>query len=365
MFNKKKKIIIATGGTGGHVFPAFSLASYFLNKKISTEIVIDARGYKFIKNYNFPNIKIINSSTIYKKNPILFILASIKITFAFFKSLLLLIKSKPSIVFGMGGYASFPICIAAKILRIPFIIYESNLCIGKTNKYLLPLSYKLFVSYKETEGVSEKYISKKVEIGNIIRQEILNYVPKKKSNLEKKINILVLGGSQAAKSFADKLPIIFSKCLNEKMNLKIYQQCLPIQKENLISSYNKMKLEFELFTFNHNLISYFDKADLVITRSGASITAELLNSNLPFISIPFPFASDNHQFKNAKYFKEKGYSFLVEEKDIDSKLLSLIKSIHADKEILNQIINKQKLHSDKLVFKKIENEIKNFIDEQY
>ncbi len=363
MSKNKKKIIIATGGTGGHVFPAYSLASYFLEKNISTEIVIDARGFKFIQHYNFPNIKIINSSTIFKKNPILFFQAFLKIIYAFFKSFLFLIKSRPTILFGMGGYASFPICLAAKILRIPFIIYESNLYIGKANKYLLPFSHKLFVAYKETEGILEKYISKKVEIGNIIRKEILNYEPKKKSNFGNKINILILGGSQAAKSFADKLPIIFDKCLDEKINFKLYQQCLANQKEDLRYLYDKMNLEYDLFTFNHNLVNYFDNSDLVITRSGASITAELLNCNLPFISIPFPFASDNHQLKNAKYFKEKGYSFLVEEKDIDSKLLSLIKSIHADKEILNQIVDKQKLHSDKFVFKKIENELKNFINE--
>ena len=361
----KKKILIATGGTGGHVFPAYSLAKDLIKKKYDIFTSTDLRGYKYLKNFPELNLQIINSATIYKKNLISAFFSFFVILFSIMKSIFYLLKIKPNLIFGMGGYSSFPICISAKLLKIPFIIYENNLVIGKANNHLLPFAEALFVSYSSVEGIDNKYREKTFEIGNIIRQEILNYVPKKQSNLENKINILVLGGSQAAKSFADKLPTIFGKCLNEKMNLKIYQQCLPNQKENLRSSYDKMKLEFELFSFNHNLVSYFDKADLVITRSGASITAELLNSNLPFISIPFPFASDNHQFKNAKYFKEKGYSFLVEEKDIDSKLLSLIKSIHADKEILNQIINKQKLHSDKLVFKKIENEIKNFIDEQY
>ena len=82
-----------------------------------------------------------------------------------------MILNRPSIIFGMGGYASFPICIAASILRIKLIIYENNLVIGKANKYLLPFAEKIFVSYKELEGISKKYQYKIVEIGNIIKKE--------------------------------------------------------------------------------------------------------------------------------------------------------------------------------------------------
>ena len=82
--------------------------------------------------------------------------------------------NRPSIIFGMGGYSSFPICIAASILRIKFIIYENNLIIGKANKYLLPFAYKIFVSYKQLEGIHKKYNNKVYEIGNILREEIIN-----------------------------------------------------------------------------------------------------------------------------------------------------------------------------------------------
>ena len=90
---------------------------------------------------------------------------------------------------------------------------------------------------------------------------------------------------------------------------------------------------------------------------------ELINVNIPFISVPLPTSADNHQLKNAKYFEKKGYSFLIEEKEIDYKLFSLIKSIYKDNEFLGKIKAKQKLHSDKLVYKKIENEIKKFIND--
>ena len=109
----------------------------------------------------------------------------------------------------MGGYSSFPVCIAAFILRIKFIIYENNLIIGKANKYLLPFTEKILVSYKELEGIHEKYNNKIIEVGNILREEIIN--SNVKENEIEKLKILVLGGSQGAKVFAEELPAIFEK----------------------------------------------------------------------------------------------------------------------------------------------------------
>ena len=119
------------------------------------------------------------------------------------------------LIIGMGGYSSFPFCVAGFCLRIPVLIYENNLVIGKANKYLLPFAKKIFVSYKELDGISKEYQNKVYEIGNILREEIIN----SKLELEKKkqfesLKILVLGGSQAAKIFADELPPIFKKLNN-------------------------------------------------------------------------------------------------------------------------------------------------------
>ena len=101
----------------------------------------------------------------------------------------------------MGGYSSFPICIASSILRIKFIIYENNLIIGKANKFLLPFAEKIFVSYKEVEGVPKKYKSKLVEIGNLVREEIIFSKSKLNNNHEfDKIKILVIGGRSSSKS---------------------------------------------------------------------------------------------------------------------------------------------------------------------
>ena len=357
-----KKILISTGGTGGHVFPAYSLAQYLANQDYSIEIVTDARGMKFLKNSKI-NIKLINTGTIFQKNPFKVIYSFLQITFALIKSFILLINSKPKLVFGMGGYSSFPVCLAAKLLRIPFIIYENNLLLGKANKFLLPFAHKIFVSYSDLEGLKSKYNFKKFEIGNLIREKILNFQSDRDLSKSNELSILILGGSQAAKSFAEKLPKIVGQCTKEKIKLKLFQQCLQDQNLELEKFYKSQNIEFELFNFSENILDYFSKVDVAITRAGSSMIAELINCNIPFISIPFPYSAEKHQLKNAEYFEKKGYGFLVEEQDIELKLFTLIKMIHKDKNLLIQIKEKQKNHSDKSVFKKVDMHIKEIISE--
>ena len=156
----KKKIVIATGGTGGHVFPAYTLASYLKNKNFNIKLTSDKRGSIYLENYDNLNLVKIPSSPLIKKNIFKIFYSFLIISFSIIKSLLILIFDRPSIILGMGGYSSFPICFAAIILRIKFIIYENNLIIGKANKYLLPFAKKIFVSYKELEGISDKYKNK-------------------------------------------------------------------------------------------------------------------------------------------------------------------------------------------------------------
>ncbi len=367
MSNKLKKIIVATGGTGGHVFPAYSLAKHFINsKKINVEITSDKRGLKYLQNYKDVKIIEIISATIFKKNILKLISSSFIILYSILKSIIFLLKNRPNLIFGMGGYSSFSVCIAGSILRIPFIIYENNLYIGKTNKYLLPYAKKIFVSNKELKGVPKKYSAKTCVIGNIIRKEILNFKAKTFSiNNDEKLNILILGGSQAAKIFADKLTKVFKECNEAKIPFKLYQQCLPEQVNFLTSFYRDLNIDFEIFNFSNNILDYFSKTNLAITRSGSSMLAELINAQIPFISVPLPTSADDHQLKNANYYKEKGCSFLIEERDLNVKLFQLIKKINEDRSLLSEIINKQRQHSDKSVYQNIDKQVNKIINEKY
>ena len=359
---KNNKILIATGGTGGHVFPAYSLAKNLIKNNYDVEIVTDQRGLKFLEKYKDVKFIINNSTTIFKKKIINIIFSIFIICFSYIKSLFILYRAKPSLVFGMGGHASFPFCLAAKTLSIPFIIYENNLLLGKSNRYLMALASKVFLAYDDVEGIKEKFKTKVVTTGNIIREEILNF--NKKKYLSQELNILVLGGSQAAKSFGEFLPKIFKQCIEENVKIKVFQQCIESQNNKLKDEYKNLNISFELFNFTNNILEYFSKSELAITRSGSSVTAELINCRIPFISISYPYSADGHQDKNATYFEKKGYSFFIKENEVNEKLFSLIKSIYKDKEILNKLIEKQKNHSDVDVFFKINNEVNNLINEK-
>ena len=361
----KKNILIATGGTGGHVFPAYSLANYLINNNYNVKITTDERGLVYLKNNNNLQILKIPSSPLVKKNILQLSYSLFTIFYSLIKSFLYLIFNRPYLIFGMGGYSSLPICIAAIILRIKFVIYENNLIIGKANKYLLPFAKKLFVSYKELEGVQKKYNKKILEIGNIIREEIINsQIFIQENNKLDKIGILVLGGSQGARVFAEELPAIFKKLKNSLPSIKIYQQCQKNQNEQLSNFYKNAGIDYEIFSFSEKIIDYYSKVNLVISRSGASVLGELINMNKPFILIPLPTAADDHQHKNAEFYQKKGYGFLLREKDIKEKLHDLIKSIYKDKSILKSIISKQRKYSDKNVFKNLNIEIEKIINEK-
>ncbi len=362
MTDKMNKVLIATGGTGGHVFPAYGLAKHFKEKNINVEIVCDKRGNRYLKQFKDIKISIINTSSIYNKNFIQKIISFLIIVNSIIKSFVLLIGNRPNLVFGMGGYSSFPICIVARLLNIPFIIYENNLHLGKANKFLMPFATKVFVARKELTGVPKKHEKKICQTGNIIRKEILKF----KRNFdclenEKKIKILILGGSQAAKIFAEKLPKIFEKCNKDGVPLKIFQQCLPDQSSILLDLYRKINLDCEIFNFSNDILNYFSKVNLVITRAGSSMLAELINVKIPFVSVPLPSSADNHQLKNAIYYEKNQYSYLIEEKNLDEELYKLIKKINDNRSLLNQMIAKQKSYSDESVYNIIDEEINKII----
>ena len=361
----KKKIVIATGGSGGHIFPAYSLANYLKKKNFSIKLTSDERGSAYLKDYNNLNIVKISSTPLINKNIFKLFYSFFIISFSIIKSLLILILDRPSLILGMGGYSSFPICFAAFILRIKFIIYENNLVIGKANKYLLPFAKKMFVSYKELEGVSEKYKDKVIEVGNIVREEIIDSNISDHDTTEfDNLNILVLGGSQAAKIFGVEFPEIFKKLKDSKIKVKIYQQCLNSQNSQLSEFYKKAQIEFEIFNFTSNIIDYYAKSNLVITRSGASVLGELINFKIPFISIPLPTSADNHQYKNALFYAKKGYGKFLEERDIKNQLYNLIVSTFNDKSTINGILLNQRQRSDKNIFENLKKQIEKILNEK-
>ena len=344
--NNKSNIVIATGGTGGHVFPSIGLANC-LNDEYKVQIFTDERGLKYFRYDKNLKVKKIISSRVFSKNIFYFFTGILKIFISIFSSLKLLIELKPKIIIGMGGYSSFAVCLSGFILRIPILIYENNLVIGRANRLLLPISKKILVSSKNIRGINKKYENKIFFTGFLLRKQLVN------SNIEKfqinksSLSLLIIGGSQSAKIFGDQIPLIIKKCHANDIKFNIYQQCQESQTNYIKKIYENLNIKFELFSFTDDLSKYYEICDIAITRCGASSMAELVNSTIPFIAVPLPSSMDNHQLRNAEYFYEKGYCFLLEQKYLLEKLFDILQTAHKDRDKLYLYKQKMSKHSDK------------------
>ena len=337
----KKKVLITTGGSGGHVIPATTFYDH-LKDNFEIFLITDKRGIKFIdKNkYTFNTIDtphLTKNLFTIPINLIIFLLSIIK-AFFFIK------KNKIQIIISTGGYMSLPICIAAKLLNCRIFLFEPNMIIGRSNLFFLKYCYKIFCYTNEISNFPKKYIKKLELIHPLLRKDI--YIVKKNSKFkfEKKINILIIGGSQGAEFLQNNL----KKCivqLSKNYDVYVNHQTNEKNYKNLKTFYIENKINFNLFNFEYSLTKLVKKTDLCITRSGASSLAELVYLNVPFITIPFPYAKDNHQFHNAIFYKNKNCCWLVEQKNIDNnEIFDLVTHIiknHTDVE--SKIVEMQKI----------------------
>ena len=357
-----KKIIFSSGGTGGHIFPSISMLKYFYNKGYSVLLVTDERGNNFLKNYPKFKSYIIRADTPINKNFFKKFLSFTIIFFSILRSIIILMKEKPHLIFGFGGYVSFPISFASKFFNIPLVIYENNLLLGRTNKNLLSISKKILIGKKLPINFPEKYKNKVFQVGNILREEIINHPITEKKDNKKTFSIIVLGGSQGAEVFGRIIPPAIKMIKDKGYEVEVNQQCIESQKNLLVEFYNKNNIKNNIFVFINNILDLISSSNLAIARCGASTTAELVHTLTPFIGVPFPHSMDNHQFLNAKYYESLGCCWTIEQGNFSSKnLFNLLIEIVEDKKKLENIRANMKKNNSKDVYVKIENAVKEFI----
>ena len=357
-----KKIIFSAGGTGGHIFPAMNLMKHFLNKGYEVLLVTDIRGNNFAKN----NLKfrscIIKTGTPTNKNIFKKLISFFIIFYSIIKAISILKKEKPNLIFGFGGYVSFPISFASKFFKLPLIIYENNMVLGRANKYLSSFSKKIFIAKKITQNFPEKYRSKTYEVGSILDKNIINYSTSKKNYDSENLSILVLGGSQGAEIFGSVVPPTINKIKNAGYNIEIKQQCIESQKNEIINFYKKNNIKNYVFEFDQDILKLIASSNLAITRCGASTTAELAYTFTPFIAVPLPNSIDNHQYLNAKYYSDKDCCWLLEQKVFNTEnLFNLIIDVIKNKNKLKNINENLKKDYRRDVYSDIETNIKEII----
>ncbi|UFX98137.1 glycosyltransferase [Candidatus Gromoviella agglomerans] len=399
--NENKLIVLITGGTGGHVFPAQGIAESLVKDGYDVVILTDFRGYKLLRNFvnsydihkfidensyigegnsnqcenrNEFYIKLINcfennlSGQIPKNNSgtlhikVFSDLSGVKGIKRYFHLLSGVLKSKkflkihrPCCVVSFGGYASFAPSIAAKMLKIPLLIHQSDVVFGKANMFLsiladvvmtgfdpeitnLNLNFlKFFGMSRKIKNIREKIIWTGVPIRNIFDQYI-NGIPFFGMNESaRKFNILVLGGSQAAKVWSKYLPgaiMLLSDEIKNKIHIK--QHCHVSDIDYLKNQYSKMKINHHVDIFIDDIAKDIAISNVVFSRAGASSIAECSYLNKPMLLVPYPFASQNHQCVNAYHLVNHMSSWCIEESQLSSELLSeYIRSFFENAEILS------------------------------
>ena len=327
------KILLSTGGTGGHIFPILTLYTKFKKMKEIEDIKImtDERAKNFL---NTNDIIIIRSDSPFRKVGIIHKIKTFFFIFiSTFKCIFFLISYKPKIIVGSGGYVSVPVLLAALVLRQNFILYETNAVLGRVNRLFLPFCEKLLSGYLEIKKLPKKYEKKFFYTGQLVRNEFMemskiNSLMKQKKKI---LNILILGGSQGAKVFGEKLPRCFKGIDSSKIRLSIKQQVLKEQIFKIKDFYkNNVQFEIFLFEFEKNIHDFIFESDVVICRSGSSTIAELSLLNKPFIAIPLPSSLDNHQYFNAKHYYDKNCCWLLDEnsKDFEHKMINILQDIY-------------------------------------
>ena len=335
----KSKILISTGGSGGHVLPAITIYDH-LKSNYETLISTDLRGLKYLDKENYNHI-IINTPKL--NNLLLFPFSFLKVFILTLKSLIILKRENISILISTGGYMSLPLCLAAKILSIKIYLIEPNMVLGRANKFFLYFAKKLICYSKELINLPKKFEDKQTIVMPLIRKKY--YDTNNYQNEGNFFTITIIGGSQGAKIFDSLINELLVK-ISKICSLKVVHQTSKKNTDFLEKFYRVNKIENKVFTFDENLNILLKQSDLCITRAGASSLAELSLLKIPFIAIPLPTSKDNHQFENAKYYKDKDCCWIINQENFNKPKFEelLIKLSGKKDEYLTKKINLERLN---------------------
>lgn len=324
-----KKILITTGGTGGHVIPA-TIIDEHLKDSFQIYYSTDFRGSKYLSKH-VRNIVIFDTPRL---NLNIFLpLNLLKIIFLIFKSAFFLKKEKIEKVISIGGYMSIPVIISAKILGLTIFLLEPNFVLGRGNKFFLNFSKKIFCYSKKIDNFPKKDFHK-IELIKPLVSRVF-YDQKQNDYLNKKFCFLISGGSQGAKIFDELLKEVIMET-SKYFSIKVIQQTSTENIDELKRFYDSQNIENIIFDFKENFFDLINISDLCITRAGATSLAEISFLNKPFIAIPLPTAKDNHQMKNAQFYEQLGCCWILDQNNISKEsILNILIDILKNKSTLN------------------------------
>jgi UDP-N-acetylglucosamine--N-acetylmuramyl-(pentapeptide) pyrophosphoryl-undecaprenol N-acetylglucosamine transferase len=311
------RLIVAGGGTGGHIFPGLAVAKELLKRYPASEILFVTGDRKIendiLKDAGIDRVSIavegIKGRGLFK-----IIKAAIKLPYGFLQSLLIIKRFSPDIVLGVGGYSAGPVCLAAWTLGVRTAIHEQNSCPGVTNRLLSRFVDRIFVSFSDS---GSHFPEDKVYItGNPVREAFTaeEECPKEGAG---RFTILVTGGSQGAFAVNGAFIAALKKLKDEGRDPLVIHQTGQADFENVVRQYREKGLEGDIKPFIGDMPAAYRQADIVIGRAGAGTIFELAALGKPSILIPYPYAADDHQTSNARMLADAGGARMIHQDELD------------------------------------------------
>lgn len=302
------KILIAAGGTGGHVFPALAVALNFREKGVTVLWAGTQKGQeaRVAPHHHFPFYPI-RISGLKGKDLLKLLKMPFLLCVALIESMILIVKEKPQLVLGMGGYVSGPVGLAAVLLRVPLVLQEQNALPGFTNRILARFACKLLTGFPS----AFPHHSNVIFTGNPVRSDIEKLgLQEKKQNAENPLKLLILGGSLGARALNQCVPAAIA-LLSQSVRLEIRHQVGEKDYPSVFKAYQEAGVTALVESFITDMAKAYAWADLIICRAGALTVTEIMVAGLPSILVPFPQAADDHQTHNARFLSEKGAAILM------------------------------------------------------
>ena len=311
----KQPIVLAAGGTGGHVYPALALADALKSRNWPIAFVTDERGTVFGEPAPGTEVHHIKAASLVG-GACSKLKGLTQLGVGLLQARALLKRLSPAAAVGFGGYPPVPTMCAATQIGTPTLIHEQNAVLGRANRLLAPRVESIATSFEQVAGIQPQALGKVALTGNPVRAAIsqIGEMPYPSLTADDPIHILIFGGSQGAQVLSEVVPTALSTLSQaERSHLHVTQQCRPEDLERVKSAYDAADISASLATYIDDMPERLSAAHLVIARAGASTISELMAAGRPAILIPYPHATDDHQTANAKSVAAVGASWCIPE----------------------------------------------------
>jgi len=316
------RVLIAAGGTGGHIYPGIAVASEIMRRDAASVVrfVGTARGLenRLVPSAGF-ELKLIESTGLKNVGLLALVRGLMLLPKSIFAARRVIRDFRPDIVVGVGGYVTGPVLLAASFMKLPTLVMDSNALPGWTNRVLARFVDRAAVSFAEALPY---FRGKGVLTGNPVRSEFFE-IPVKSHDPER-LSMLVFGGSQGARAINEAMIAALPHLASHKDRLRVTHQTGPADLEKVQRGYADASWgdNVQVKPYIDDMVGEFGKADLIVSRAGATTTAELVAAGKAAIMIPFPLAADDHQRKNAEALQVAGAAKMILQKDLTGERLA-------------------------------------------